>query len=74
MKEPHSPSNYKSVFGTTRNDHIIDEEQNHLNGIQNINNTNNDGTLCNTAGDDAEVLMHVFQSGHALTPVDHVTL
>jgi len=69
MKEPHAPSNYKSVFAAISNEHAIDEEQDHHNG-----STNTSNTLRNTAGDDAEVLMHVFQSGHALTPVDHVTL
>jgi len=33
MKEPHAPSNYKSVFATISNDHAIDEEQDHPNGF-----------------------------------------
>ena len=52
------------------NQHAIDEEQTHSSNMEN----SGDNTLRNTAGDDAEVLMHVFQPSHSLTPVDHVTL
>ncbi|KAL4498315.1 hypothetical protein ABPG72_013121 [Tetrahymena utriculariae] len=66
-------STAKSVFGG--------QDSVHNTNSMNIEDENTDTsmngqqlTLNNTPEDDAEVLMHVFQPGHSITPVDHVTL